>query len=306
MDQPTSSPTTPVRTSRLSFGRFLFGFLILLIGLQFLAINLGWHWTWVPEVWRFWPILIIALGLSVFFRGHPARWIGRGILVAALVLIVMAGLFTPTRTSNDRAGTIAVPLDPAATALSVDMNVGATKITLGGTNAQAFDGRYRIGGGDVSVEPTVEETVQRLSIKQTGSGWWFRPHDNAIAVDLNDQLPADVTIASGATDIHVDARQVKLQTLSVKTGASTVDAHFGDALDRSAATIEAGASSIHLHFPSTLGVVLHLESGLSGRTLKDFSDRGDGRWESANLEHTTKRLDVTLKIGVSSVTADWE
>lgn len=71
-----------------NFGRFLFGILIVIVGLGFLASTMGWTNWGIFDFTRLWPILVIIVGISILsFKG----WFGTliGIIVTIIVVAVI-------------------------------------------------------------------------------------------------------------------------------------------------------------------------------------------------------------------------
>ncbi len=82
---------------RFNFGRFLFGMIILVVGLAFLAKEAGWTDFQINLNWNYiWPFIIIIIGLSlVSFRGWLGGLIGGlvTLLVVSFVLIIIFNAF---------------------------------------------------------------------------------------------------------------------------------------------------------------------------------------------------------------------
>ncbi|OGZ34663.1 MAG: hypothetical protein A2174_02535 [Candidatus Portnoybacteria bacterium RBG_13_41_18] len=79
----------------LNFGRFLFGIVILVVGLALLASQAGWTNLQINFNWNIiWPFIIVLIGLSLIsFRGWLGGIIGLIItlLVIAFVLMILFG-----------------------------------------------------------------------------------------------------------------------------------------------------------------------------------------------------------------------
>ena len=83
------TPVYEVDYGRHKGGGYLAGFFLIFIGLVFLLNNLGFlpNSIW-NEIWKFWPLIIIIIGIQVLFGKSPfARMI-----VLLLTLFVFAGV----------------------------------------------------------------------------------------------------------------------------------------------------------------------------------------------------------------------
>ena len=62
----------------------IFALLIIAAGVVLLLQNLGiLKWELWIEIWRFWPVVLIAVGVSLIF-GRRLPWLSAGIVVALL------------------------------------------------------------------------------------------------------------------------------------------------------------------------------------------------------------------------------
>lgn len=69
-------------------GRFLAGLIVVIVGLIFLGSSLGWWSSFAWEtLWRFWPVLLIILGLRALIRND-----GLFSLLAAVIIIAVLAL----------------------------------------------------------------------------------------------------------------------------------------------------------------------------------------------------------------------
>ena len=93
MDNTQTQPETPEsargpwRPRRHRFGGMLVGLLVVLVGILFLLRNLGF--VYVEHLWAYWPVILIAAGLSRLIEsrhGHGRLWGGMVALAGGLLL----------------------------------------------------------------------------------------------------------------------------------------------------------------------------------------------------------------------------
>lgn len=70
-------------------GPHIGGFVILFVGIVFLLNNLGLlPWVVWDQLWRFWPVIIILIGLQMLLgRSFASR-----IIITLLILFILAGI----------------------------------------------------------------------------------------------------------------------------------------------------------------------------------------------------------------------
>ncbi|KKW22510.1 MAG: hypothetical protein UY65_C0023G0018 [Parcubacteria group bacterium GW2011_GWA2_51_12] len=93
---------------------------------------------------------------------------------------------------------------------------------------------------------------------------------------------------------------------NLDTGASSLDLIFGDKQATSRVAVDAGASSINITIPRTVGAKLVVDGGLSSRNFQDFRSLGEGEYESENYASAQKKVEINIDAGVSSLNVGWK
>jgi hypothetical protein len=130
---------------------------------------------------------------------------------------------------------------------------------------------------------------------------------NTLDIKLNNQLPVDLNIDSGAASLNLDLRTVMVKNLTVDAGASSIDLKLGDLVDASMVVVKSGASSINVAIPKTVdGVRVKIDAGLSGKNVPSaLKDKGDGLYETDGYAEAKKKLDLSIDAGASSIDITW-
>jgi hypothetical protein len=291
--------------------------IVVYIGLQLLAQQMGWTWAWAIDIWRFWPVFIILLGVSLMWRGrHRDIWL----TIIVVVIFLLASFIIPVSnrfngnwgsgsTSREVSKVVSITKDATVADASIDIKAGATNLTLNGGAEKLVDGTYNSNGADLVETSNVVGTQQLVTLetKSWGHGW-FNPfgHRQNLDLKLNNDLPLNLDVDAGASTAHIDLTNVSVKTLKLDMGASTIDLTFGKKLDVATATLKTGATTLDLRFPRDLGVRLDLDAGVTTKTLPEFADQGEGVYLSTSYSTATKKLNLTLDAGVSTIRAHWQ
>ena len=154
--------------------------ILITVGVLFLLANMGMlPFTFWELAVRFWPILLILIGLEIIFGRRSllgalvilVLWIG---LVAGVIWVAYAqtGGFLPIATAATEE--ISQPLGDIKSA-TVDLNVGFSNTTLtalGTDTGDLMKGTYRHGEGVRMVKTyDVAGSDGRLSLKEEGSNF---------------------------------------------------------------------------------------------------------------------------------------
>lgn len=285
----------------------LLGPIILIgLGILFLLGNLGMN-TW--NIWealiRLWPVLLIAGGLEVIVgrRNAWAAWLIALLTVALLVagVFLLSGRAAGTILAAD---TITQPLGTAERA-TVDIGFGAGALTLSSlddetnlvsANLQRRSGEeirqdFRMAGDTAIFTLRSENRTPWLSQSGRGPTWDIR---------LNQSVPTDLKIATGAGQSTLDLRQVQLTHLAVSTGAgqTLITLPERGVLD---AKVSTGAGQAIITIPSGMAARIHVSAGIGSKEVRGNYQRDGDRYVSPNYADATNRVDLEVSGGVGSI-----
>ncbi len=284
--------------------RLALGLFVILIGLSFLASSFGWSWSIGFDAWKLWPVFVILIGLSMVSRGSAVSSIMGAVVAVAVVAFVALGVFgMGSHQTSVSQGTN--PIIAGAVAADVHIATGASSLTVKGTSDTTFFNRVESNSADLVVDSHLVGTTQDVTYSLNQRNWEWFSFKNLLEVHVPDTLPTNLTIDGGAMTSNIDLTDVKASRVAIHTGASHLDLVFGDTVESSVATIDAGASSIHVTLPKAVGVHLTLDTGATSKTLTDFNQTGDKQYTSTNYDTAAHKIDCTIKAGASSITVDW-
>lgn len=147
------------RRRGFSLWRLFWGCAILLIGFSLLADQLGWNISF--EFWKFWPVFIIFIGLSMLGRGS---WVNTvlGILVGLTVIgIVLAGMFGAFSSTdgNMTTGSASIVKEAAATEANVSLSFGTGTLLIAGGDTDLLSYSYSLKNGAFAATSDLRSTT---------------------------------------------------------------------------------------------------------------------------------------------------
>jgi hypothetical protein len=316
MTAPDYRPAEP-RTPRppRSGPRHVVGPLILLsAGVLLLLNNLNVvPWAIWRDIWPYWPLLLVLLGLEAFISGRVA-WGTLVLLAVALPIIGVAVsasdfAFRWDEATQARVGEqIPIPPQPlgGATSASVEVEYGAGALAIGPLPADAAadtlaDGVV-YGHQGLRFEPrsTMTNGRRTLTISPRDAGQTFDL--GRLELRLSPNVPMDLKISSGVTQMSLDLETLQIPNLSIETGASktqiTLPAH-----GQTAATIEGGATQIDVRVPTNVAARIITDGGPNRFEIDEarFPKQGD-EYRSPNFETAPDRVTLRISVGASRVT----
>jgi len=291
---------------------------ILLIGIGVLFLIANFRPVFDPW-WimaRYWPLLLIAIGLGRLWdyyrrRSSPEaadkRFLGGGelaiiLLVAIFGIALTVGHGRMNWSSGRRIHDVQqVDLPGAQSArVHVEMPAGQLDLEGGATNAAEGTFDYYENEGKPTITHEVHGSQGEISITQEGSHVHFmRRGGNRWSVRLNKDLATDLRVDVGAGQSELQLGGMALTNLRVDMGAGQVTVDLrGDWKKDLDATIEGGVGQATIRLPDKVGVRVHATSGIGSVTTSGLEHRDNYYVNSAyGKSPVTLRLNIDKGIG---------
>lgn len=298
---------TPKEQRHFNFGHLFWGILLIFIGSMFILDNFNVIDFDFSNLWRLWPILVIAAGISIL----PVKgWISvtlMSILTVALLgflAVVSLGYVAPNKNTSVTTKNIEVSRQSEEIkSLQLAVSGGAGQIDINSSTSGPLV-RAKLESNFTQLR---HNSIQRNGIQITSieveaqDNWWHGNYRNDLFVTVTESIPVNLSIDAGASKISGDLSQLQLRNLDIDTGASDVKFKIGSRAKVTDIAIDMGMSSFELLVPKASGVSLQLDSGLSSRNLPALQEMGDGYYESENYTAATNKINIRGKVGMSNL-----
>ncbi|MBN2084841.1 MAG: hypothetical protein JW748_06410 [Anaerolineales bacterium] len=260
-------------------GAVFWGTLIILVGAALLAGNLLG-----VNIWPFlWPTALIFVGVwfLVWSRVRPQPMAGEN---------------------------VSIPLQGAVRA-DVRIRHGAGRLTIrGGAGsgvlaAGSFTGGVRHEenrrGDTLDAEMRVPEDIWM----NFGGPWIFGPWTPILwDIQMNTGIPMTLDLETGAGESKVDLSAMKVESIRLKTGASSTEMTLPERAGKTAVKVTSGAASVVLRIPDGVAARIAVESGLAGITVdQNRFPRSGGGYQSADYDRAENSVDIKVETGVGAV-----
>ena len=305
------------------------GLIFILVGAVPLAVNGGALDRDLVSRWpELWPLLIIALGLSLVLARTPAHWLGS--IAAALVVGVMGGGLVATGLSGIPAmsgcggsGTAHAfetqtgVLDGTAR-MNVEFNCGTLHV------ATAAGSAWQLSGNDGDGRtPAIDAASDSVTIKPLNNDGGFFKRGKVV---WNVTVPQDPTLDLGFTlnagEGRVDLGQAKVASYNATVNAGSFDTILGPnaALNAVNVTVNAGsatvtssassgtynlsinAGSLEVCLPQGSAVRVHWNGTLASHDLDGlgFVKVDDHTWTSAGFSAGQSHVEMDVNANAGS------
>lgn len=283
---------------------------ILLIGLGILLLlsNMG---LVTMDVWqmllRFWPVILIAIGLDILF----GRRSGIGAIIAVVVLVlvivgslpwaggVMAGTTEPRAIQQELAGAQAADVRIAADVSS--LTVGSTPdrtLLASGTirplRNERIDESFRQQGDRVIYTIRSEGPALSLPIwNWRGQGQWD--------LQLTTAVPLNLEISTGVGQATLNLEQLQLSALKINSGVGETTVTL-PGRGNFQGEISGGVGQLTVLVPDTLAVQITASAGLGNVEVNGDFARDGKVYTSPNYDRAEQRVQLDVSGGVGAVT----
>ncbi|MFJ7700476.1 toast rack family protein [Lysinibacillus fusiformis] len=229
--------------------------------------------------------------------------VGLGVMMGTSVF-VLSGCFSfmPNKMQEE---TILVEKDKAKM-LEVDIDLGVGEMNLTGGAKEWVEGKadYNIKKLAPQVNYDVSGDTGEIEIKHKGSTkLGISNIKNTWAIQLNDDIPMDLTVETGASLANLDLQGLQLEKLDIEAGVGDLTVNLGGDWKKSfKANIETGVGQTTIIVPSKVGVKLTTEKGIGSSNVEGLISMGKGVYVNEAYDKADVVLDIKSEIGVGDIT----
>ncbi|KQC00351.1 LiaI-LiaF-like domain-containing protein [Pedobacter sp. Hv1] len=314
----------------MKLDRVIWGVLLLFIGGVLLLDNFNIIEFYWRNVWSFWPIFLIILGVNILFNRNNSQTgniISLAILVIALSFLFVKGQERPSSRywwgngkgnhiemnmddeDNDGNYTKATFTEPLLAGDSAKKNIlnvsgGGTSFDLKGATDSLFIANVRKRFSNFILTKESSDSVNTLTFKlqdkNKRNSWSFNDGGNDVDLRLNTAPVWEMNLKLGAGQIDFDLKDYKVRTLNFDGGAAEVDIKLGSLLPITDVNIKTGVADVKIRVPKDSGCRIKTKTGLSTKDFSGFTKIDEGLYETPNYQSSAKKIFINLDGGLSS------
>ncbi len=318
------------------YGSIVWAIILIMVGVVFLLNNLGiLPWDIWTNVWRFWPLFLVLIGLQIILGRSriSALLIGLVTLLLCGSVIFFSALISVNGTSpswnlnwdwlNNLENSLNINLN--SNALTKDDVITEDDYQ----NIQSRDVSVTIGSGSFSLNdsssvnyfeansiyfqnygvPVLESSANNSKLNIN-----FSTKDNTNfniftigkkQYDLTigkPEIPSDVTVdvASGSGEVNLDSAMVNNLESNVSSGSLKV-VLGEDSLPSGDFTLKLSSGSMQVELPSTVGVEVDYTVSSGSLIVRGNSLNRNGIFKSDNFDTASKTVKVVVTISSGSM-----
>lgn len=231
------------------------------------------------------------------------KLVGLGVVLGTSVF-VLSGCFSflPSKMQEE---TILVEKDKAKTLeVAIDLGVGEMNLTGGAKEWVEGKADYNIKKLAPQVNYDVSGDTGEVEIKHKGSTkLGISNIKNTWDIQLNDDIPMDLTVETGASLANLDLQGLQLEKLDIEAGVGDLTVNLGGDWKKSFnASIETGVGQTTVIVPSKVGVKLTTEKGIGSSNIEGLISKGKGVYVNEAYDKADVVLEIKSEIGLGNIT----
>ena len=284
------------------------GIFLLFLGIVFLLHNFDiLPWGVWGTLWRFWPVLIIIIGLGILLR-HRNPWLV-SLLVLAILLACLGiaiwqyqpfppGQETTRSYSQALDGLVQAQIETDFSAVSLTMSsLPADSPNLVEANSQANNG----GEGIIAdFHRQNNEGQLRLSMKLDGGSW--SEAGARLVVRFTRNIPLTIDVKSAASNLDVDLSELKVTELQMDVDVGNYTVKMPASAGTTHAHIKANVANMEITIPDGVAAKLKTDGSLSTIDVNEsrFPRTGD-YYLSRDFATAENRIELEIDCNVGRV-----
>ncbi|HEX8940221.1 MAG TPA: hypothetical protein VF763_08650 [Candidatus Limnocylindrales bacterium] len=278
--------------------------------------------------WRFWPLVLVGIGVGLLLRRTPAEFAG-GLIVAATFGLICGGLLAagPGRIAGCSGGTV-TSYDTSQGTLAgpgrFELHQGCGDMTVDTASGDTWLVRT---GNSAGAHATVDGDASGVTVHPSaGPAEWFGPvggrDDWRLTVPTGQPVDLAVEVNAGSARLNLAGAQVRSSSLTVNAGEARLDLGGAASLGSFSTTVNAGearvtlpaaadgsgsvtvnAGSLRLCAPSGLGLAIASTETLGGANYEAAGlVRNGTEWQTPGYAGATHRVRLSVTVNLGGVT----
>jgi hypothetical protein len=282
----------------------IWGIFLLFLGIVFLLQTLDiLPWGLWGSLWRFWPALIIVVGIGVLLRRYNV------FLVSLLIAAILGGClgiaiwqYGPSPAGRVVSETYTESLgDMESAEIDIDFTAGSLTIgslPLGSLNFVEADYEVRGRHETMKVDFRRRDGEGRLNLSTINQQFWGEGGISWI-VNFTTRIPLVININSSASNTELDLSQLRVTELDLDVDAGNCRATMPSTTGVSYVKIEINAANVEVVIPEGVAAKIHLDSNVSVCDIDEdrFSRQGD-YYISPDFDTASNRLELEIECNV--------
>lgn len=274
-------------------------------------------WGIWGTLWRFWPVILILLGIEILIGLSRSTVIYIiGLLIALVILggviayAVLEGEQPAIARPAVRTEMVSELMQDADTG-HITLKFGAGRVTVGALSDSPNFVEGKLEYARYSLQAEREFRIQNgraefsLAARSQPIPFWI-PGDTAgeyWTLHFTPRIPLEMNIKTGVGKVELDLSKLKVTQLTMDAGVGEVWIVFPAAAGLTRANINAGVGSVTVQIPKDVGARILVAKGLGSVQMASarFTHFGN-EYTSLNYNTAENKIELEIKGGIGTIT----
>jgi len=278
----------------------IWGIFLLFLGVVFLLQTLNvLPWGLWGILWRFWPVLIIIVGVSILLRRYNV-WLVSALILALLCACLGIAIwqYGPSSPAGQITKSYSASLDSLERAeIKIDFTAGnLTMNSLPSSSPNLVEAASKVRNGSMKVDFEQQDGEGRLHLSTERVNWRFWGEDGSSwEVKFTRGIPLTIEVKSAASNLDLDLSELEVTELRMDVDAGNYLVKMPSSAGTTRAYIEADVANVEVTIPDGVAAKIKLDVDLSAFDVDEgrFPRRGD-YYISPDFESAENRLELEL------------
>jgi hypothetical protein len=274
-------------------------------------------WSIWGTLWRFWPVILILVGLEVLIgASRSIAWYIVGLVIAVVVLAGIIG-YAVYRGNQPSAPRPAVQTETVIEAtqdadrgkITLKLGVGTLEVQGLADSPNFVEGTIEYGKYSLQAERSFrvrDGQAQFSLLGRSEPNTIWAPGNNVGErwnLKFTPRIPLEMDVTAGVGSADIDLRELQVVQLEVSGGVGQTKVLFPAGAGLTKATVSSGVGEIIVEIPQDVGAKIKVSKGLTGVNVSSsrFTHSGD-EYVSANYATAENKLDLEVKSGIGAIT----
>ncbi|MCX7745703.1 MAG: hypothetical protein N2645_02270 [Clostridia bacterium] len=288
-----------MKNRKIGFGVFLISIGVLWLlgyfGLIDILAVLG-------ALFKLWPLIIVAIGINIIFKGNSI--VKSVVWISFLAVILTYSLFIEKNSYDNgkfiQTNNITIEQTDETKHGNLHLSLGAGNLELNSTTGNLIDGS--------TTKSKLKQSVLYRNGKETAvvnleKGKYFLDRNfmnETVRVNLNENTDWELDINAGLENGTLNMSKLKLKQFTLDVGLSDLKLIFGNNFEKTDVKINAGLSDIEMVLPKELGVRINVDGGLNDTNLDHLGwNKESGYYQSPGYSEAKNKMNIKVDMGLS-------
>ena len=278
---------------------------IILIGAgTFLLLNNFGPQAWISwtQLFQLWPILLIAFGIDLMFKGKSGWMTAAGIILTIALVGSAFWIVSEGYKITAEYGDVfeSYELENQETEINLSLGLGEMILSNQSKEGVLLAGKISPDKNEVSQD----EKGERIFYSMENNVPAIYPHSARWDLGITEELNLDLVINNGAGDMFLALEQLNLDSLDASQGVGRVVVRLPQD-ESQEILIHQAIGIIHVQIPEDIKVTVDTQNGLSRVDFPPDFELKNGLYSSPGATKSNSEISITVEQAIGYITFEY-